>query len=271
MRNVPGINMRIATALLIVGVALAACSDSPSEPQLGVCGAVVNLFPTPVTNASSGFAEVDDDFLAVPFASGFQFTFYGTQYSSVFLNTNGGMTFGAGEWDYDMAAVNVTQPGIAVFWGDLDASEYGADVRANQMSYEACEDRFIVRYAQLQDNDDATWNNTATVTLRADGEIVIVYGAVLSEDILAGVFDGTHTNDQYPALQANYASYDGSGTGIILFDYWGQGPDHMGELSSRTITFDPAAPAAVASVGGPSGALPPMDRPSDRGTKGPKR
>ena len=228
-----------ATAILLA-TALAACGgDSPTDLQ-GVCAAVVNLFPTPVSDASSPFPGVDDAFLSVPFASGFQFSFYGTQYNSVFLNTNGGMTFGAGNDNYDEAAAAIAEPSIAVFWGDLDAGGSTASTaRANQMTYEACSDRFVVRYTQLQDHDDDTWHNTATVTLEANGKITIAYGTVLSQDILAGIFNGTHSGDDFVTVQSAYNGYTTTGTGTILFDDWGAGAPHTGQLSGQTIVFNP--------------------------------
>jgi hypothetical protein len=205
-----------------------------------VCAAVVNLFPTPVSDATSPFPGIDDSFVLVPFASGFQFSFYGTPYSSVYLNSNGGMTFGAGESSYDLAATDIAEPGIAVFWGDMDASgSVASTARANQMTYEACSDRFIVRYTQFQDNDNDTWNNTGTITLEASGRVTIQYGSVLSQDILAGVFNGTHTDDRHIAVQNSYSAYATTGTGTILFDDWGPGPTHTGQLTGRTIVFNP--------------------------------
>ena len=228
-----------ATAILLAATALAACGDSPTDPG-GVCAAVVNMFPTPVSDLTSPFPAIDDSFLLVPFASGFQFSFYGTQYSNVYLNTNGGMTFSDGWDDYDVAASDVDVPGIAVFWGDLDAGQTTASTaRANQMTYEACSDRFIVRYTQFQDNDDDTRNNTGTITLEASGRITIQYGSVLSQDILAGVFDGSHTDNRYVAVQNSYSAYATTGTGTILFDDWGPGPTHTGQLTNRTIVFNP--------------------------------
>ena len=195
--------------MAVAAVALGACGgDSPMEDELGACEAVLDLFPVPVGGGTSPFGEIDDEFLAVAFFPGFTFSFYGAQYPTVYLNTNGGMTFGAGDNEFDRAAYDVLQPGIAVFWGDLDAARTTAsDQRANQMTYQLCTDRFIVRYQQLQDHNEDTWNNTATVTLEANGRIVIEYGAVLSEEILVGVFDGTHTDDRYLALQNGYLGY----------------------------------------------------------------
>ena len=231
--------LALACAVLTTA-ALAACGgDSPTGPN-GVCAAVVNLFPTPVSDATSPFPDVDDSFLSVPFASGFQFSFYGTQYSSVFLNTNGGMTFGAGWSDFDVAAADIAAPGIAIFWGDLDAGQNAASTaRANQMTYQACSDRFIVQYTQLQDNDNDTWNNTAIATLEANGRITVQYGTVISQDILVGVFNGAHTSNNYVGVQNSYSGYSTSGTGTILFDDWGPGPTHTGQLSNRTIVFNP--------------------------------
>jgi hypothetical protein len=119
----------------------------------------------------------------------------------------------------------------------MDASSNGADTRPNQMLYQQCDDRFIVTYTQFQDLDDSTWNNTATVTLHPNGTVEIQYGTVLSQDILMGVFDGTHGSDQYMSVQATYANYPSMGSGVVLFDDWGLGPTHTGQLNNQSITF----------------------------------
>jgi hypothetical protein len=168
---------------------------------------------------------------------GFTFTFYGTTYSGIFLNTNGGFTFAAGNDDFNPAATDISQPGVAVFWGDMSAKEGRAAVRPNQMIIEQFPNRFVIKYNQFQDRDNELWNNTATVTLFANGAIFIEYGGVLSEDILVGVFDGSHTNDQNLPVQTSFPDYEAMGTGIILFDHHGSGPTHNGQLSSQTIVF----------------------------------
>jgi len=234
------LDVRIRTfAAAAVAVALSACGGDSDPAGLGAaeCQAEVNLFPTPVASSSSPFLNVDDGFLYVAFDPAFDFSFFGSTYDGVFLNTNGGMTFGAGlDW-FDEAVVDLDLPGIAVFWGDMDASS--APSRANQMKYQVCPNAFVVTYNQLQDYDVATWNNTATVTLEASGKITVQYGTVLSQDIAVGVFDGTHTDDRYVAVQNGYAAYATTGTGTILFDSFGSGPDHTGQLNNRTVTYNP--------------------------------
>jgi len=176
----------------------------------------------------------------VPFELGFTFQFYGSTYDTAYLNTNGGLTFVSESASYDVAAVEVSQPGIAVFWGDMDAGDQGADTRPNQMSYQQCSDHFQITYASLQDNDDGSANNSATLSLHPDGTIDVTYGEVLSQDILVGLFDGSHSDDRYLSVQATYSSYATTGTGIILFDSFGSGPSHTGnELTGQTLHFVP--------------------------------
>lgn len=191
----------------------------------------------PVSDATTPFGEVDDDFLLVPFASGFQFNFYGTAYSNIYLNTNGGMTFGEGSDDYEEAADYFEMPSIAVFWSDMDAED--APTRANQMNYQACSEGFVVKYNQFQDYDEIDQNNTATVTLESSGKITIAYGTVMTEDIVAGVWDGTHTDDRHVAVANSYSAYATTGTGTILIDYYGPGPTNTGQLNNRTVTYNP--------------------------------
>lgn len=213
--------------------------------------ASVDLFPTPVSSSTTLFPAitaqpaVDDSYLEVPFSMGFTFRFFGITYASIFLNTNGGITFGSGNADWNLAASGVQQPGIAVFWGDMNAGE--TSTRANQMTCEQFSDRFVISYTQFQDHDNPAWNNSALVTLYPDGTIVIHYGNVLSQDILTGVFDGSHSNDQYLPVQSTY-DLAAIGSGAILFDDSGQGPAHSGELNNQTITFYAGSAARVLSV-----------------------
>jgi hypothetical protein len=201
------------------------------------CDSSVDLFPVPVSDATTLFDEADDGMLEVPFGLGFSFSFFGTTYDRIFLNTNGGMTFGEGVtyWG-DVLVSSMEVPAIGVLWSDLAADSNGADQRPNQMSYQQCPDRFVVRYLAIQDWLNADQHSTATATLFADGTIEIQYGEVLGDAFFVGVIDGTRTDDRTPSLplQDSYAYYPGAGTGTIVFQL---SQTHSGELSNRTITF----------------------------------
>lgn len=63
----------LSAALTLSATALAACGgDSPTD--VSTCDPEVNLFPTPVSDATSPFPDVDDSFLQVAFAGGFTFS-----------------------------------------------------------------------------------------------------------------------------------------------------------------------------------------------------
>ncbi len=230
----------LLTSAALVALFLAGCASNtpPVDTSCGTYGAYVDAFPTPVSDATSVFTDVDDDAIQVAFTGGLTFPFYGQDYTSVYVNTNGGLTFGAGEADYDLAAADVTVPAIAVFWGDMDAGEWAADSRANQLRWRQSSSCFQVAYQSLQDNDEETWANSATVTLADDGTITVVYGTVESEDIMVGVFDGSHADDRSPAVASSY-DLGNQGTGVVLFDDFAAVDPHLGELDGRTITYVP--------------------------------
>jgi hypothetical protein len=97
----------------------------------------------------------------------------------------------------------------------------------------------IHRHLQIQHRTFNDEHNTATVSLLSEGTVHIEYGEVLSENLLVGVFSGTHENDAYLSVRSDYAGYPALGSSIVLFDHYGAGPSHAGELSGQSLTFSP--------------------------------
>jgi hypothetical protein len=65
----------------------------------------------------------DDDFRQVSFQPGFRFPFFGVSYSSVFINSDGNITFTEGDsesTDRDLSRFNSGVPRIAALFADLD-------------------------------------------------------------------------------------------------------------------------------------------------------
>jgi hypothetical protein len=200
------------------------------------CYEPVDTLPVPVTDTGSLFDDADDGNLFVSFGLDFTFTFYGVTYDGIHINTNGGLTFGEGSTaPLPMARVQHS-PTIAVFWGDLNPTD--APDRAEQLVYQQCLDRFIITYQQIPDYYNPNVSDSATVTLFASGVIQIEYGEVGSEDLLVGILDGTHENDQHQSLETSY-DYLSLGTGIILLDSAEDFTTHTGWLSNQTITYRP--------------------------------
>jgi hypothetical protein len=228
-----------------VDAALDAAMDAAIDAPPGVCDDEVDLFPVPVDDATTLLDFVDDGNLMVTFTRGFSFPFFGTTYDEMLLGTNGQMVFGPDpdelsiSLDEILADVNV--PTIAPFWGDLDAGvDAEATARAMQMTTQQCDDRYVIRYTDYNDHDDETWQNTAVVTLFADGEIEFAYGTVETEDILVGVFDGTHSADMLVTAPFDATYAIGASSGVVLFDaFVTDATQHLGELNDLTIRFTP--------------------------------
>ncbi|MEJ2667096.1 MAG: hypothetical protein P8Z81_08365 [Deinococcales bacterium] len=224
-------------ALLVAFAALAllfsACTIVGSDAK-------VQMVPDPPagTNSfvTSGF---DDDYAQVAFTRGFTFTFFGTTYNSVYINTNGGVTFGAGTTVYHPQLSDMVLPGIAILWADLDAG-LSNPANANGIDYQQFDDRFEITYTDLADHNDDTLLNTMKLTLYADGTISMHYDTQDSSTyVLLGVFDG---NGGYTsaALQSTYNAYS-AGHGIYVFDAndaGGTAPT-QNQLDGMTLTFNP--------------------------------
>ncbi len=128
----------------------------------------------------------DDGFVEIP--TGFSFPYQGNNYSSVFVNANGNLTFGAGDTDFSESVGEflANEPRIAPLWRDLNPSAGGevyAEYAAGSVS---------VTWENVPEWL-ATGANTFSVTLDASGDVEMDYGAMTTSDGLAGVTPGGNT------------------------------------------------------------------------------
>ena len=116
---------------------------------------------------------------------GFSFPFQGVSYTSVFVNSNGNLTFGSGDTDFSESVSELLsdQPRIAALWDDLSPNNGG------QVTAEFGDGTFTVNFDEVPEFF-STGANTFSVTLRADGSVTIAYGAVSATDGLVGVTEG---------------------------------------------------------------------------------
>ena len=72
------------------------------------------------------FNLTDDESVEVKFEKQFTFEYYGVAYASVFIGSNGYLTFGAGDESYGVnPAVHFKDRRISVLFADLDPSKGG--------------------------------------------------------------------------------------------------------------------------------------------------
>ena len=125
----------------------------------------------------------DDDSEEV--ALDFNFPFQGGSFGSVFVNSNGNLTFGSGDTDFSESVFELLndQPRIAPLWDDLSPNQGGLVLVDSGPSH------FSVTFDGVPEFFAAT-GNSFTVTLEDNGDISVSYGDVAAADGIAGVTEG---------------------------------------------------------------------------------
>lgn len=144
----------------------------------------------------TGLNQSDDDFDFVTFSSGFSFPFFGLNYTGVYINSNGRLTFNFGDTTFtESFDLFTNQPQVAVFFDDLDPRK-GGDVYFKQEA-----DRFVVTWDRVPHY--SYWgSNTIQVTLYSDGRVTIGYNGLTAE----GAFVGLSTGDSLGATSLDLSN-----------------------------------------------------------------
>lgn len=158
---------------------------------------------------------------------GFTFPFQGGSYTSVFVNSNGNLTFGSGNTDFSESVAEFLsdQPRIAPLWDDLSPNNGGS------VSYELGSGSATVIFDAVPEFF-STGANTFMVTMRADGTYTIEYGNIDATDGLAGSTEGSGAADPGETDLAAGGPYNKAGTTYENFD----GGDN--DLTGATLEFD---------------------------------
>jgi hypothetical protein len=124
--------------------------------------------------------------------STFEFPFQGTNWSSVFVNDNGNLTFGARSADFSETVAELLSgpPRIAPLWDDLNV--LGGLVIAEE------KDRALHIHFVSVPEFEVTGTNYFTVKLDRRGDITFDYGATNRSDALVGISQGGGTADPGP-------------------------------------------------------------------------
>jgi hypothetical protein len=169
----------------------------------------------------------DDDFEEL--ALGFDFPFQGSTYSSVFVNSNGNLTFGSGDTDFSESVSEFLndQPRIAPLWDDLSPNQGGlvlvdGDASSVTITFEDVPEFF------------ASTGNTFSVTLSSDGSIDIDYGSVAAADGIVGVTEGGGAADPGATDLSAGGPYSATGTTYEQFTF-----SSPFDLSNGSLDFTP--------------------------------
>ncbi|MEK6302972.1 MAG: hypothetical protein AABO41_19855 [Acidobacteriota bacterium] len=125
--------------------------------------------------------------------SGAPFPFYGIAYDTIYIGTNGYMTFGKGDTSARVSASSLgsEMPRIAPLWADLDVSDSG------NIYYNRLEGRHLITWDAAPEVVYGGKSTFQTV-LYDDGRIAFVYKKAKARSSLAGISPGSSGLDPQP-------------------------------------------------------------------------
>ena len=147
----------------------------------------------------------DDNAVQVPFTT-FAFPFQGSNRTSVFVNGNGNLTFGAASSDFSESVPEflVGPPRIAPMWDDLDPS-------AGLVIAEEKNQTLTIHYISVPEFF-ASNSNYFSVTMGHFGDVAFNYGPTARSDALVGVTQGNGAADPGPVDLSRANSLSVAGT-----------------------------------------------------------
>jgi hypothetical protein len=222
-----GVLSRIATFLPAKGTYYLGVSTYPDTDFTGN-GEGTGRYVLNARVADQITLSLDDDStqaVGIPFS----FPYQGQNWSSVFVNANGNLTFGTGSTDFSESAAELLSgpPRIAALWDDLSPQEGEVFVEADAESW-------TVRYVSVPQYL-AGDSNSFSISLSASGGVNITYGDVAALDSLAGVTQGGGATSPGETDLSAGAPLSAAGTTYEEFT----GAADPVDLDGETLSFEP--------------------------------
>jgi len=223
-----GLLSRIATPLPADDTYFLAVTTFPDFGLTGAGGSGGRYVLSVETTDELPLTLGDDNFVEVPLP--FSFPYQGSNWSSVFVNSNGNLTFGSGDTDFSESVAELLndQPRIAPLWDDLSPNNGGT------VSVGFGAGTVTINFVNVPEFV-ATGANTFSVTLHADGTVDIDYGAVSALDGIVGVTQGGGAANPGETNLSAGGPFSAVGT---TYEQFTGGGDPF-DLDGLTLTFDP--------------------------------
>lgn len=167
---------------------------------------------------STVMAQGDDTFVYLPFTT-FQFPFYGSVYTDVYVNSNGNITFGAGDPSLggSPSTMATGSPRISPWWDDLNPGVGGA------VAYTETPTSLSVSWIGVPEFYN-TGSNDFAIQLDATGLITMSWGAMDATGGLIGISAGGANPYTTIDISGTYGAFVG-GPGLSFFEQFSAGHD----------------------------------------------
>ena len=147
------------------------------------CRVFASAFPTD-PNGGTTLSLSDDGYTSVSLTGGAQLPFFGVNYTSFYVGSNGYITFGAGDDEYlEAFADHFDAPRISAHFDDLSPNVSGT------VSWKQLADRVAVTYEDVPEWDETNSNNFQ-IEIYFDGTVCMTFLGMDSSDGLIGFSDG---------------------------------------------------------------------------------
>ena len=163
---------------------------------------------TPNTTNSTVLTMSDDD-IQGPFDLGFTFNFYGVDYTSVKISSNGYLTFNFNESEtlvyQNLPDATIPNNLIGWFWSDIDPPEDNLSTVSYETTTINGQNAFVVTFDSCREfNLNTPGYFTGQVALIEDGSILIQYEGFYEDFLLASQTVGLENSDGTVGIMCNY-------------------------------------------------------------------
>lgn len=131
----------------------------------------------------------DDSSVLVPFPRGFRFRFYNKSYTAMFVNSDGNLTFTAGDSqssERSVARFLNGPPRVSPFFADLDPENLADDAGIFVLTSKT---KVVITWVAVPEFGK-TNQNTFQVTLFKNGNVTFAYGGLDGKEAVVGVAPG---------------------------------------------------------------------------------
>ncbi|GJM23107.1 MAG: hypothetical protein DHS20C15_30220 [Planctomycetota bacterium] len=190
-----------------------------SENYLACVEPIVSL---PSSLSGTAFVFDDDDNEQIAFGGGKAFEFFGQNYTSVFVSSNGYLTFGAGDSDYDETLEEHFElPRVAPLYDDLNPSDIGT------VRWQSLADRLVVSWDGVTEYSSDNSNTFQVELFYAPvNEVRMSWLGIDSTDSIVGLSEGTNLQPDF--LEQNLSGFDDCNNPVICqLDLGSGGPGNL--------------------------------------------